>query len=72
MGSPPGQSERRSGENQVEVPLTTGFRSGKYEVTQGDWKRVVGEFAGEFRAVTGDDFPVYTVNFAKAHGSASC
>ena len=46
MGSPPGEPERRPGEDQVEVTLTRGFWIGKYEVTQGDWKRIVGEAAG--------------------------
>src|SRR5262245_38723039 len=35
MGSPPDESERRPGEDQVEVTLTRGFWVGKYEVTQG-------------------------------------
>src|SRR5947209_7749970 len=42
MGSPPDEPERRPGEDQVEVTLTRGFWAGKYEATQGDWKRVVG------------------------------
>ena len=36
MGSPSGEPERRPGEDQVEVTLTRGFCTGKYEVTQGD------------------------------------
>jgi formylglycine-generating enzyme required for sulfatase activity len=35
MGSPPGEPERRPGEDQVEVTLSRGFWAGKYEVTQG-------------------------------------
>ncbi len=66
MGSPPDEPERRPGEEQVEVTLSKGFWMGKYEVTQGQWKRVVGEFPGKFTAGEGDDFPVYTVNFAEA------
>src|SRR6266446_3428984 len=42
MGSPPDEPERRPGEDQVEVTLTRGFWMGKYEVTQGQWKRVSG------------------------------
>jgi len=68
MGSPPGEPERRPGEDQVEVTLTHGFWTGKFEVTQGQWKRVVGDFPGERTAGEGDDFPVYTVNFAEAEG----
>ena len=35
MGSPPGEPGRRPGEDQVEVTLTKGFWTAKYEVTQG-------------------------------------
>src|SRR2546422_895865 len=44
MGSPPDEPERRPDETQVEVTLTRGFWIGKYEMTQGQWKRVVGDF----------------------------
>ena len=68
MGSPLGEPERRPGETQIEVTLTKGFWVGKYEVTQADWRRVVGEFPGKFTAGEGDDFPVYDINFAAALG----
>jgi formylglycine-generating enzyme required for sulfatase activity len=68
MGSPPDESERRPGESQVEVVLSRGFWVGKFEVTQGEWRRVVGQFPGKFTAGEGDDFPVYTINFAEAEG----
>lgn len=68
MGSPRSEPERRPGEDQVEVTLTKGFWMGKYEVTQGDWKRIVGDLPGKVdeTAGMGDDFPVYNVNFAEA------
>jgi formylglycine-generating enzyme len=68
MGSPPGEPERRSGEDQVGVTLTHGFWAGKYEVTQGDWKRVVGKLPGPLTEdlPEGDDYPVGNVNFAEA------
>jgi formylglycine-generating enzyme len=68
MGSPPDEPERRPGEDQVEVTLTRGFWAGKYEVTQGDWKRVVGELPGALTVELpgGDDYPVGNVNFAEA------
>ena len=50
MGSPPGEPERRPGEEQVAVTLTRGFWTAKYEVTQGDWKRVQGELPGPLTA----------------------
>jgi formylglycine-generating enzyme len=70
MGSPPGEPERRPGEGQVEVTLTKGFWMGKFEVTQADWKRVVGKLPGELTVAAGKggDFPVYNVNFAEAEG----
>src|SRR5881394_1858659 len=70
MGSPRREPDRRPDEEQVEVTLTKGFWMGKYEVTQGQWKRVIGKFPGE-RTVTageGDDFPVYWVNFDDVEG----
>jgi formylglycine-generating enzyme required for sulfatase activity len=68
MGSPPDEPERRPDEDQVEVTLTRGFWMGKYEVTQGEWKRIVGKFPGPFTAAggEGDDLPVYNVNYAEA------
>ena len=68
MGSPPSEPERRPGEDRVEVRLTRGFWIGKYEVTQGDWKRIVGELPGPPTAElpAGDDLPVGNVNFAEA------
>lgn len=64
MGSPRNELERRSGEDQVLVTLSKGYWIGKYEVTQSQWNRVVGEFPGQYTAGEGDDFPVYDVNFA--------
>jgi formylglycine-generating enzyme required for sulfatase activity len=66
MGSPPGEPERRPFEDQVEVTLTRGFWIGKYEVTQGEWKRVLGEFPQPQPPGEGDHFPVVEVNFAEA------
>jgi formylglycine-generating enzyme required for sulfatase activity len=68
MGSPQSEPDRRPGENQVEVTLTKGFWMGKYEATQGQWKRVIGKLPGELTAELpeGDDFPVGNVNFAEA------
>src|SRR5438552_12996631 len=68
MGSPPAEPERRPGEDQVRVTLTRGFWMGKYEVTQGQWKRVIGRLPGELTAElpAGDDYPLGNVNFAEA------
>ena len=68
MGSPPDEPERRPGEDQVQVTLTKGFWAGKYEVTQGQWKRVMGALPGELTAELpeGDDYPLGNVNFSEA------
>src|SRR5262245_34703833 len=42
MGSPPDEPERRPGEDQVEVMISKGFWAGQYEVTQAEWRRIVG------------------------------
>jgi formylglycine-generating enzyme required for sulfatase activity len=41
---------------------------GKYEVTQGEWRRVMGKLPGELtpRGGEGDGFPVYNVNYPEA------
>lgn len=65
MGSPLDEPERRPGEDQVDVTLSHGFWIGQYEVTQGDWKRVMGSLPGVMDAGEGDDFPAYDVNFAQ-------
>jgi sulfatase modifying factor 1 len=68
MGSPPDEPERRPDEAQVEVTLSRGFWMGKCEVTQGQWKRMVGEFPGKQPTGEDDDFPVVEVNYAEAEG----
>ena len=68
MGSPPDEPEHRPDENQVDVILTNGFWMGKYEVTQGEWKRVIGKLPGVLTVEggDGDSIPVYNVNYAEA------
>ena len=68
MGSPVSEPERRPGEDQVEVTLSKGVWTAKYETTQGQWKRIVGKLPGERTAELpeGDDLPVGNVNFAEA------
>ncbi len=67
MGSPHGEPERRPGEDQVEVTLTKGFWMSKYETTQGQWQRVIGNLPGDLtpELPAGADFPVGNVNFAE-------
>jgi sulfatase modifying factor 1 len=65
MGSPRSEPGRRPGEDHVEVTLSKGFWIGKYEATQGEWKRITGQTPAT-TAGAGDGYPVYTVNFAQA------
>lgn len=68
MGSPPGEPERRPGEDQVEVTLTSGFWMAKFEATQGQWKTAMSQLPGKLTAELPeeDDLPVGNVNFAEA------
>lgn len=60
MGSPEGRGEdRRAGEVEHEVRLSP-FLISKYEVTKGQWKRVMGE---SFSPVKGDALPVNGVSW---------
>jgi formylglycine-generating enzyme required for sulfatase activity len=66
MGSPPNEVERRSDETQVDVTLTKGFWMGKYEVTQGQWQKLMGAFMQPQNKGAGDDYPVYWVSYIEA------
>lgn len=66
MGSASNEPERHADEQQTDVTLTRGFWIGKYSVTQGQWKEVMGALPGALSAGAGDDFPVYNVNYAEA------
>lgn len=68
MGSPPAESERRPGEDQVQVTLSQGFWMSKFEATQEQWLSAMGNLPGECteELPEGDDYPVGNVNFAEA------
>jgi formylglycine-generating enzyme required for sulfatase activity len=66
MGSPSDEPDHRPDEAQVTVRLTKGFWTGQYEVTQGEWKRVMDEFPHKQPLGEGDDFPVVEVNYNEA------
>lgn len=68
MGSPLDEAGRRADEAQVEVRFSRGFWMSATEVTQGQWRRHVGDFPD--RPPTdafgrGDTVPVYWVNYAE-------
>ena len=52
----------------MNVTITRGFWMGKYEATQGEWRRIAGDFIREMDKGAGDDFPMYWVNHAEAEG----
>ena len=69
MGSPLTEADHRPDEAQVDVTLTSGFWTGKFEVTQGQWQHIVGDFperppTDEFGK--GEDVPLYWVNYPSA------
>lgn len=75
MGSVPNERGRGNREDQAEVTLTRGFWLGKYEVTQGEWERLMGstvlEQAKKGGAVksnfgVGETFPMYYVSHDEA------
>ena len=60
MGSPEWEEGRDNDETQHHVTLTKGFWLGKYEVTQAQWKSVMGNNPSEFK---GDNLPVENVSW---------
>ncbi|MBW1898600.1 MAG: PEGA domain-containing protein, partial [Deltaproteobacteria bacterium] len=66
MGSPLEKSERGSDESPVHEVCIDGMWIGKYEVTQGQWKKVMGENLSFFQK--GDDYPVENVSWEDSQG----
>ena len=68
MGSPAGEKDRGPTEEQVAVKLTKAFDLGKTEVTQGQWKQVMGTepWKGEAELRAGKDYPATCVSWADA------
>ena len=70
-GEPGGERGRRADEAQVEVTLSRGFWTATWEVTQGQWKQLMGKFPDKLPSPEfgeGDNFPVYWINFTEAEG----
>ena len=68
MGSPVGEKDRRGDEAQVSVTLTKSFGLGKYEVTQRQWKTVMGTepWKGKRLVKAEKDCPATYVNWIDA------
>ena len=62
MGSPGDEAGRTDEETQHRIKLTQGFYLGKYEVTQGQWEKVMGENPSWSRNA-GKDAPVECVSW---------
>ena len=63
MGSPEDESGRDFDETRHQVTLTQDFYIGRTEVTQAQWKAVMGENPSDFK---GDDLPVENVSWNDA------
>jgi formylglycine-generating enzyme len=62
MGSPKSEAYRSDAEDQVQVRISKGFWMAQTEVTQGQWKAMM----GKKRGVEADDFPVEFVSWEDA------
>ena len=67
MGAPEGEEGRNDDEVQHEVRIRRGFWMGKYPVTQGEWKAVMGENPARFEK-RGPRCPVESVSWDDAQG----
>lgn len=69
MGSPITETGRRFDEGPVTTRITRGFWMARFEVTQSDWRRVIGPFPDRpptDQFGVGDDVPMYWVNYFEA------
>jgi formylglycine-generating enzyme required for sulfatase activity len=62
MGTDPAQPSRQPDEVPHEVTLTRGFYLGRFEVTQGEWRQVIGGDPSQFPAC-GPRCPIETVSY---------
>ncbi len=65
MGSPPDEPERDNDERQHKVTISTPFYLQTTEVTQGQWKKVMGDNPSYFKDC-GEDCPVEMVPWSAA------
>ncbi len=61
MGSPENEKDRYKNEGPVHKVCVDGFWMGKYEVTQGQWQKIMGKNPARFKK--GDKYPVECVSW---------
>ncbi|MCI5212448.1 MAG: formylglycine-generating enzyme family protein, partial [Candidatus Electrothrix sp. ATG2] len=64
MGAPPDEKDREDDEGPVHEICVDGFYMGKYEVTQGQWQKIMGNNPASFKK--GDKYPVENVSWNDA------
>lgn len=64
MGSPENEKDRYKDEGPVHEVCADAFWMGKYEVTQGQWKNIMGDNPANFQK--GDNYPVENVSWEDA------
>ena len=64
MGLLPDEKDRYDDEDPVHKVCVDGFWMGQYEVTQGQWQKIMGENPAEFKK--GDNYPVERVSWEDA------
>ena len=63
---PMGKEDHKGEEGPQEVTHSQPYFIGRYEVTQGEWERVMGPLRKQPTAGAGDRFPVYGINYAES------
>ena len=63
IGSPENEIGRNKNENQHKITIEKGFYIGKYEITQGQYKAIMGNNPS---VTTGDKLPVHNINYLDA------
>ncbi|MBR4569531.1 MAG: SUMF1/EgtB/PvdO family nonheme iron enzyme [Candidatus Riflebacteria bacterium] len=63
IGSPEKETGRDANENQRKISIQKGFYIGKYEITQGQYKAIMGNNPS---ITTGDKLPVHNINWLDA------
>jgi len=63
---PMGKEDHKGEDGPQEVTHTQPYFIGRYEVTQGEWERVMGPLLKQPTVGAGDRFPVYNINYPEA------